>query len=96
MRVVILLTCGKHLHDHIISLREVWVHKTSLKLPLVPSQENERSSICVLGVSIFPLSAILIFDFGSVSTMWFFMFFILYLLQAIASHHFSGNRSRSN
>jgi hypothetical protein len=45
VRVVILLTCGKHLHDHIISLREVWVHKTSLKLPLVPSQENEWSSI---------------------------------------------------
>jgi len=27
----ILLTCGKHFHDHIISLRrEVWVHKTGL------------------------------------------------------------------
>ena len=31
VRVGILLTCGKHLHDHIISLRgEVWVHKTSV------------------------------------------------------------------
>ena len=31
VRVVILLTCGKHLHDHIISLRgEVWAHKTSV------------------------------------------------------------------
>jgi hypothetical protein len=30
-----LLTCGTHLHDRIISLREVeWVHKTSLAPPL--------------------------------------------------------------
>ena len=47
MWVDILLTCGKHLHERIISLREeVWVHKTSLTLPLfievsVPSQESE-------------------------------------------------------
>ena len=31
----ILLTCGKHLHDHIISLRgEVWAHKNNLAQPL--------------------------------------------------------------
>ena len=30
---------------------------------LVPSQESERLCICVLGVSILPLSAILIFYF---------------------------------
>ena len=35
LRVCILFTCGKRLHDHIISLREeVWAHKTSLTLPL--------------------------------------------------------------
>ena len=68
-RVDILLTCGKHLHDRIISLRgDVWDHKISLTPPLfievpVPIQEHERSCICVLGVSIFPLSMILIFDF---------------------------------
>ena len=53
VRVGILLTRGKLLHDCIISLRgEVWVHKTSLTPPLfievpVPSQESERSCICV-------------------------------------------------
>ena len=35
VRAGILLTCGKHLHDRIISLREeVWADKTSLTLPL--------------------------------------------------------------
>ena len=36
MRVGILLTCGKHVHDCIISLRgEVWVHKANLIPPLL-------------------------------------------------------------
>ena len=49
-----LLTCRKHLHNRIISLRgEVWAHKASLKPPLyiglpVPCQEGERLCICVL------------------------------------------------
>jgi hypothetical protein len=69
-------TC-KHLHDHTIPLRgEVWANKTSLTPPLlievpVPSMESERACICVLGVSILPLSTILIFDFGFVPTVWF-------------------------
>ena len=52
------LTLGKHLHDHIISLRvEFWTHQVNLFLPLfievpVPSQESEWSCICVLGVLI--------------------------------------------
>ena len=64
VRIDILLTCGKHLHNHITSLRvEVWAHKASLTLPLfigvpVPSQESEWSCIWVLGVYIFPLSTI--------------------------------------
>ena len=64
MRVGILLTCGKHLHDCIISLRgEVWSHKASL-VPLFfyevsfPSQKCERSCICLLGLSFLPLSTI--------------------------------------
>jgi hypothetical protein len=32
-------------------------------------EENERLCICVIGVSIFPLSTILIFDFGIVPTL---------------------------
>ena len=58
--VGILLTCGKHLHDHIISSKgKFWTHKTSLSPSLfidvpVPSQEHERSYIyvCVRGIDI--------------------------------------------
>jgi hypothetical protein len=53
---------------HHVTKREVWAHKTSLIPQIVievlePNQENERSCLCVLGVSIFPLSKILIFNF---------------------------------
>ena len=54
--VNIFLTCGKYLHDRIISLRrEILAHKTSLPPPpfievLVLSHESERSCICVLEV----------------------------------------------
>ena len=57
VRVGILITRGRHLHACIISLRgEVWANKTSLTPPHFievagPSQERERSCICVLGVS---------------------------------------------
>jgi hypothetical protein len=56
MRVSILLTCGKHLYDCNISLREeVWTHKAGLTPPLVielyeGSRDIERSCICVFGV----------------------------------------------
>ena len=81
--VAILLSYGKHLHNHNISLwEEAWVHKTSLTQPLtievsVPSQESERSCIYVLGVSFFPLSTIFQSDFWTDSTEWYFLFFIL-------------------
>jgi len=81
-RVGILLTCGRHLHDHIIVLRpEVfWVHKTILTLLLftevhVLRLESERSCICVSGVSISPISTILIFCFEIVPTVWYFIVF---------------------
>ena len=57
----ILLTCEKHFHDLIITLRgKVCVHKTSLAPPTfievpVSSQESERSCGCVLGLSILEL-----------------------------------------
>ena len=84
-------TCGKHLHDIVISLRwEVWAHKTSLT-PLLfievpaPRPEFGRSCICVIGLSISPLSKVLIFYFGIVPTMWYFRtwsvhFFIVFVL----------------
>jgi hypothetical protein len=54
-----------------------WAHKTSLIPPpyfkvLVPSQESERSCICMLRLSISSLSTVLIFDFGTVPTVWYF------------------------
>jgi hypothetical protein len=72
-----LLTCEKHLHDRIISLKgEVRSYKTSLTPRLfievpVPSQESKRSCICVLVVSSLSLSTILIFGFRTVSTVWY-------------------------
>ena len=52
MRVGILITCGKHLHDRIISLRGDWAHATIVAPPLfikvsVQRQEGELSCICV-------------------------------------------------
>ena len=44
----------------------------------VPSQESERSWICVLVVSYLPLSTTLIFGFLVVPTVWYFLFFILF------------------
>ena len=73
--------CRKHLHDRMHSLRgEGWAHKSSLIPPPVievpvPSQGSAQSCICVLRVSIFPLSRFLIFDFGIVPTVWYFCVF---------------------
>ena len=81
-RACILLTYGKHFHDRIISLiLEVWVHKTRLTPPLfievpVPSQESELSCSCVLGVSMLPLSTILILDLRIVPTVLYSLFFV--------------------
>ena len=76
VRVDILPTCGKHLHKRTISPRRggAWTHKATLTPPLfievpVPNDESERSGICVLGISILPLSTIFILDFGNVPTV---------------------------
>ena len=63
---------------------EVSSHKTSLTLILLievhaPSQESERSCICVLDVSIFiSLSAISILNYGTVRTVWYVLFLMLF------------------
>ena len=59
----------------------VWVHQTSLMLPLfievpVPFQLSERSFICVLWVSILPLSTIFLLDFGTVVVYIYSFLFI--------------------
>jgi hypothetical protein len=63
VRVGILLTCGKYLHDRIMSLRgAVWVNKNSLTpLLLLKSLCQVRKNGChvfVLGISILSLSTI--------------------------------------
>ena len=64
---------------------EILNHKTSLIRShnikvTVPSQESGLSCIYVLGVSMLPLLAILIFKFGIVPTVWYFSFFPLFYL----------------
>ena len=56
--------------------------KTSLTMPLfievsVPSQQSKQSCICVLGVSILPVSTICLLDFGTVPTVWYFFSILL-------------------
>jgi hypothetical protein len=91
VKVDMLISCGNHFHDYIISLRqEVWAHKTSLTLPLfievpVLIQEPEQSCNCVLRVSIWPLSTILIFDFRINPTLLYFFYFFLSLKLHIVS-----------
>ena len=63
------LTRGKHLHDH---KRRGLGHPLFFIEVTVPSHQSERSRICVLVVSMLPLSTILIFDLRIVSTVWYF------------------------
>ena len=71
VRVIILLTSWKYLHDCIISLRWAgWAYTIRLTLTLyieahVLNKESEQSCICVL-------------DFGVVPTVWYFLFFIFF------------------
>jgi hypothetical protein len=70
--------------QYISNSRKVLTTPLFIEMP-VPSQKSERSCICVLGLSILPLSTFLIFDFGSVPTVWyFFVFFILLQLYIIS------------
>ena len=77
----------KLVHVCILSVSNLYrirAYKTSLTLPLfiemsVPSQESERSCICVLGATILSFSTILVFDFGIVPTVWYFLFFVLFV-----------------
>ena len=52
--------------------------KSNIEVP-VPSQESEWSCICVLELSIFPLSTIFLLDFGTVPTVVFFVFHFIEL-----------------
>ena len=63
VRVCVILRCGKHLHDGIISLRgEVWVNKISLTAPLLMKclyqARKVNGHVFSLSVSIVPLSTL--------------------------------------
>jgi hypothetical protein len=59
----------------------------------VPSQGSEWSSICVLGgIDILGLSTILIFDFVIVQTVWYFVFFIVLLIDIECFHTDYSNK----
>ena len=81
------LTRGKQLqHDRIISLRvEVWSHQSSLTLPFlievpVPSQESERSCICMLTVSI--IASGFFYDFQNApDSVVFYCFHLVIFIQ---------------
>ena len=82
------------MHDRAISLRVVVCgNKTSLTPPLfievsVPSQESEWSYICVLRVSILPLSTIVLLGCGTVPTAVFFVLFLV--LSKLSDDHDYG------
>ena len=50
----------------------------------VTRQESGLACISVLGVSILPLFTILIFDFGMVPPVWYFLFYILFLVISLS------------
>ena len=63
-------TCIKHLNDHIISIRrEVWVHNTILTLPFLlmclcqASEPPYTLYMCLIGVTILPVSLIFLIGF---------------------------------
>ena len=74
VRVGIYLTCGSHRMTESFHKEDFFFKggfKTSQTPPLfigvpVPSQESDRSCICVLRMSIFPLSVSFLLDFGTV------------------------------
>ena len=77
----------KLVHVCILSVSNLYrikAYKTSLTLPLfiklpVPNQGSEQSCICVLEASILSFSTILIFNFGIVPTVWYFLCFMLFV-----------------
>ena len=70
--------------QYISNSRTVLTTPLFIEMP-VSSPKSERSCICVLELSILPLSTFLIFDFGSVPTVWYFLFFFILLQLYIIS-----------
>jgi hypothetical protein len=69
---------GKLLNLYRVKRRNNHDMYINIKVSFVPRHESGRSYM--IGVSIFPLSNILIFDFGIVPTVWYFLLPIADLL----------------
>jgi hypothetical protein len=84
VRVGILLTCGKQLHDGIISLRrEDWVNKTRLISPTFYWSSCTKAGmwavmyLCVRGIDFVFVSSIILLYFRTGSTVVFFGFHVI-------------------
>jgi len=75
-----------------ISLRgKVWAHKTSLTCHfllkcLYQTRKWAVMYLCVRGIDVDSVTTILIFDFGTVPTVWSFLFFILLCFISVSSN----------
>lgn len=80
VKVSMILTLEKHIHDHIIS----GAHKTSMTMPLctevpVPSQGSKRWCICVSSINFTPFSLFLLY-FETLPTVCFPTLFAMSLI----------------
>jgi len=71
-----------------------FTHNTSLTPPLfievpVPSQESEMPCTCIWGIDF--ISTIALLDFGNVPTVWYFLFFTLFLCYTCLENIYSKN-----
>ena len=75
--VCMLLTCGNHFaRPHHFSRREVLTYNRTIEMH-IPSQESVWLCICVRDINFTSVSTIFQQDFGTVSTGWYFLSFIL-------------------
>jgi len=80
VRVGILLTCGKYLHDRISfhlkgrfgPIQLAYSRTLCIEVSML-SQESKRLCICVLKVSNLPLCAVCLLYFGNVLTLWYLL-----------------------
>ena len=92
VRVGILLTCGKHLPDHIGSLRvEVWAHIISLTPPRYLSVCTRPGKLAGMYLFVWGIDFVSFYDFSiefynCSDRLWIFFISILFLVYLSKSH----------
>ena len=92
VRVCILLTCGKHLPDHIGSLRvEVWAHIISLTPPRYLSVCTRPGKLAGMYLFVWGIDFVSFYDFSiefynCSDIVDFCLFFILFLVYRSTNH----------